>query len=66
MDKYLEERFCMEWFQYIIENPEQTWSWVNISGNESLIWKIVKKYPNKPWNWNNLSLHPWKFKMEQK
>ena len=56
-EELLEEK-RLEWFQFILDNPDKSWDWDEISGNPNISWKIVKDNPDKPWNWYHLSYNP--------
>ena len=51
----LKERFCREFFKFILDNPNELWDWFHLSLNPSITWKIIQDNPDKPWDWSGLS-----------
>ena len=43
------------WFDYIKENPDKDWNYINLSLNPNITWEIVQSNPDKPWNYKCLS-----------
>ena len=37
----------MKWFQFILDNPEKSWDWYELSRNPNITWEIVKANPDK-------------------
>ena len=67
MDISIKERFQVQWFKYIEENPDKPWFWDRLSMNPSISWKFVQENPDKPWDWYGLSWNPsitWKIVQE--
>ena len=49
--KDLEDEWCRQWLQFIIDNPDKEWNWGFISGNPNITWKIIQSNLDKEWDW---------------
>ena len=54
----LRERFCEQFFKFILAKPDKPWDWFNLSNNPSITWKNVQENLDKPLNWIELSCNP--------
>ena len=48
----------MNWFQFILDNPDKPWNYHMLSYNPNITWDIVQANPDNPWDYYYLSLNP--------
>ena len=57
IQKYTNE-FNNGFWNMIINNPDKSWYWYNMSENPNITWDIIQSNPDKPWNWYYISMNP--------
>lgn len=62
MTEYLYDKFLNEWsnqwFQYILDNPNERWDWYGLSKNPNITWDVIINNFNKPWNMYAICMNP--------
>ena len=61
------QRVEKEWREYFWEfvlKYSDKLDWNGISWNPNITMDIIEKYPDKPWNWSNISQNPFNYEKE--
>ena len=54
----LSKAISKEWFQYILDNPDKRWDYIELSKNPNITWEMVQAHPHIQWYYSILSSNP--------
>jgi hypothetical protein len=57
-------KWTKQWFQFILDNPEEEWDYIELSTNPNTTLRIIKNNSDLPWDYSWLSCNcnvTWEF-----
>ena len=54
----IEKEWKYRWWQFINDNPNNSWDWNGISDNSNITMEFINEYQYEDWDWYVISMHP--------
>ena len=55
MEEYYSNKFNEGFWQFIIDDPNKDWDWLELSRNPNITWEIIRNNPEYSWDFNNIN-----------